>query len=342
MVAKVRDNSRLLNGAEKTAVIFLCLGEDIAPDIMEEMDEPEIIAISQAMAGLGNISAACVEQVIGEFIEALAQGGNLIGNYETTEKILSRFLDAKRVSEIMSEIRGPVQGRSMWERFSALNENVIANYLKGEYPQTIAAILAKVKPDVAAKVMPLLPEHQLKDVVTRMIQMESVPREVLSEIEDTLQADFLVAASRAQSSDPHERMADIFNRIEHDTLNYLMGELEKDMPDSLTRIKQKMFTFDDLVRLTVNDLSRVIRAAAEAKVLPVALKGAKESVRETFLAALPERSRNILIEEMQIMGPVRSREVQEAQSQVVQIAKQLADEGTIVLPDEEGDDTMIY
>ena len=270
----------------------------------------------------------------------MRSGGGLVGDFDTAENMLMKFLPEGQVQEIMSEVRGPLMGRNMWERFAQLNENIIANYLRGEYPQTVAAILSKVDPEVAARVLPLLPADMMQDVLERMILMEAIPRDVLLEIEETLQREFIASAARASTSDPHQRMADIFNKFDIDLFEDVAAKLDESMPDTFQRIKQKMFTFDDLVRLDPQALSRVIRTV-EGNQLALALKGAKKNIRKVFLESIPERSRNILLEEMGAMGPVRVRDVQEAQMALVDGAKELAEEGTINLPTGDDDDQLI-
>lgn len=336
----IKDNVKALTGSEKSAIIFLCLGEARGATLMRELDSEEIAAVTHAMAGLGMVSSKVVEDVMTQFMESFGQGSHLVGNFETAERMLLSFLDERRVNEIMGEVRGPLMGKNMWERFSALNENVIANYLKGEYPQTVAAILSKVRPELAARVLPLLPKTFMMDVIERMIQMEAVPKDVLHDIEETLQKEFIASAARATSSDPLQKMAEVFNRFDADQFESIAPQLEADLPDSFARIKQMMFTFDDLIRLDPQALSRVMRGA-EGRTLPLALKGAKPNIRTIFLNSMPERSRNILIEEMQAMGPVRMREVQQAQSELVGIAKALAENGDIQLPSSDEDDAVI-
>ncbi|TMV42744.1 flagellar motor protein, partial [Thioclava sp. BHET1] len=175
--------------------------------------------------------------------------------------MLRNFLPEARVGEIMSEIQGPLMGRHMWENFSALDEQVIANYIKGEHDQTIAAILSKVKPDTAAKVLPLLGNDRMMDVLERMIGIDAMPRDVLQQIEETLQHEFIASATRAAGPDPQQRMADLFNKLDSNLFDKISTTLEMRIPDSFGAIKQKMFTFDDLVRLDVQSLARVMRLA---------------------------------------------------------------------------------
>lgn len=336
----VKDDIKKLTGSEKAAILFLCLSKEQVAGLMREMDESEIYSVTHAMAGLGTVTSQVVESVLHEFMDNLKSGAGLIGNFEAAESLLSSFMGPDKVREIMSEVRGPLMGKNMWDRFSSLNENVIATYLRGEYPQTVAAILSKVNPDVTSKVLPLLPNDLMFDVIDRMINMESIPRDILQDIEETLQKEFIASATRASTSDPYQKMAEVFNKIDPEVFEKVAKQLESNIPDEFQKIKQKMFTFDDLIRLDAQSLGRVMRAV-EGNSLALALKGAKKNVRAIFLESMPERSRNILTEEMQSMGPVRMREVQDAQTALVFAAKELAAEGVITLPMGDEDDTII-
>lgn len=336
-----KENGKPMSSAEKAAIVFLLLGEERGAELMMDLDDDEIAVVMHAMSGLGMVQSTAVEQVMKEFTGTMQRGADLVGNFETAEKMLLKFLPQGRAQEIMGEIRGPLQGKNMWERFSQLNENMVAGYLRGEAPQTVAVILSKLRPEVTAKVMPLLGSEMQLDVIMRMIEMEAVPRDVIAVVEDTLQNDFMVTAARTSGQDPHERMAEIFNRFDPENLNSIQDHLESQNPEALARIKQKMFTFEDMLKLDPNSLSKVIRKA-DNKELPKALKGATEEQRNVLLQALPERSRNILNDEIDNMGPVRMREVQDAQQQLVDVAKDLAAEGEIVLPQGEDEDPMVY
>ncbi|MBO9428627.1 flagellar motor switch protein FliG [Sulfitobacter sp. R18_1] len=337
---EIKNDIKKLKGSEKSAVLFLCLGEERSSNLMRQMEEDEVFALTRAMAGLGMVTSEVVEDVITEFMEGMTSGGGVVGNFGAAEKFLGKFLSPEKVEEIMRDVRGPIKGKDLWERFSSLNEAVIAGYLKSENAQTVAAILSKVKADVTAKVLPLLGKEAMHDVIQRMIVMEAVPRDILEQIEDTLEAEFIMSASRASGPDSHQRMADVFNKLDLETFEGVSQALDEEMPDVFAKIKQKMFTFDDLARLDIQSLGRVIRAA-EGNVMPTALKGAKKEVREYFLSALPERSRNMLLEEMNTMGPVRMKDVQNAQSSLVDVAKALAEDGSIQLPSNDDDDVMI-
>jgi len=330
---------RKLRGAEKAAILFLCLGEEHGSELMKRLDEFDIHAITRAISDLGTIPQGQVEGVIEEFLTSATSGSTVVGSMEMAESMLRGFLPEGRVGEIMGEIQGPLMGRNIWEHFSALDAQVIAGYIKGEHDQTIAAILTKVKPDIAAKVLPLLGQERMIDVTERMISIEQVPRHALAQIEETLQQEFLISASRSSGPDPQQRMADLFNKLDTSLFEGISEELEKRLPLDFIAIKAKMFTFEDLVKLDQTALAQVMRTV-EGNTLPMALRGAKKEVRDTFLAALPQRSRDMLVEEMAAMGPVRGREVQAAQAQLIDGAMTLAAEEVIRLPVDD-DDVLI-
>src|SRR6185503_15497561 len=166
----VVDVSRL-SGPEKAAVVLLALGEDHA-GVWRQLDEEEIKVISQAMAGLGQVTSQVVEDLLVEFVSGMG-GGAITGSVELTQKLLASIMPSEKVDTLMEEIRGPA-GRTMWDKLGNVNEAVLANYLKNEYPQTVAVVLSKVKPEHGARVLSALPEDFALECVQRMLRMEPV------------------------------------------------------------------------------------------------------------------------------------------------------------------------
>ncbi|MFD1342023.1 flagellar motor switch protein FliG [Litorisediminicola beolgyonensis] len=329
-----------LRGPEKAAVLFLCLGEDRGSELMKKLSEDEIRKISHAMAGLGVISSVSVEKVMREFGEAVAHGGSVVGSFTMAESMLKKVLPEDQVSSILREIRGPLQERDLWARFSSLNPTVIANYLRSEHDQTAAAILTNVEMSVAAAVLPLLGEERMVAIIERMVRMDAVPHHMMRQIEETLSRDIATVASQPTVAERQKRMAELFNRLDNDTFEKLTPSLEERMPDSFQAIRQKMFTFDDLIRLDTQSLVRVMRTV-EGNTLPMALKGAKEHVKEHFFGCLPQRSRDMLQEELATMGGVRARDVRAAQSAMLDTVRQLASEELIVIPSTTEEDELL-
>jgi flagellar motor switch protein FliG len=249
-------------------------------------------------------------------------------------------MEKDKVSQIMEDIRGPA-GRTMWDKLGNVNEQVLANYLKNEYPQTVAVVLSKIKPEHASRVLALLPESFAMEVVMRMLRMEAVQKEVLDDVERTLRTEFMSNLARTSRRDAHEMMAEIFNNLDRNTESRFLAALEERNRDSAERIKALMFTFEDLSKLDPSGVQTLLRSVDKAK-LALGLKGASEQLRDLFFTNMSERAAKIMREDMAAMGPVRLRDVDEAQMYMVQLAKDLAARGEIVMAEGKGEDELIY
>jgi flagellar motor switch protein FliG len=261
-------------------------------------------------------------------------------DYVTTERLLLQSMDQEKVNLIMEEIRGPA-GRTMWDKLGNVNEQVLANYLKNEYPQTVAVVLSKIKGDHAARVLSVLPENFAMEVIMRLLRMETVQKDILDGVEKTLRAEFMSNLARTQRQDAHEQMADIFNNLDRSTENRFMSALEERNRESAERIKALMFTFEDLLRIDPAGIQVLLRQV-EKDQLAMSLKGASDDVKELFFKNMSERAAKMMREDMEAMGPVRLKEVDEAQMEIVTKAKELAASGEIVISEGGGDDEMIY
>jgi flagellar motor switch protein FliG len=338
--AAVREDIRQLNGAERAAVLLLSLGEEHATRIWEMLDEEEVKEISQVMSGLGSVSASLVEKLMVDFVSQMSGTGSLMGSYESTERLIARFMPQDKVSQIMEEIRGPA-GRTMWDKLANVNESVLANYLKNEYPQTVSVVLSKIKPEHAARVLGALPEEFALEVVQRMLRMESVQKDILDKVEKTLRVEFMSNLARTAKRDSHEHMAEIFNNFDRQTESRFITALEERSRDSAERIKALMFTFEDLGKLDPGSIQTLLRNVEKDK-LGLALKGATDSLRDIFFSNMSERAGKILREDMEAMGPVRLKDVDEAQMRMVNVAKDLANKGEIMIANKQGEDELVY
>jgi flagellar motor switch protein FliG len=335
-----RDDPRQLSGPEKAAVLLLSLGEEHGQRLWQMMDEDEIKDLSQIMSNLGTVSSALVERLLVEFVSQISSGGSIVGSYESTERLLSRFLPSDRVGQVMEDIRGPA-GRTMWDKLGNVNETVLANYLKNEYPQTVAVVLSKVKPEHAARVLGALPEEFGLEVVTRMLRMEAVQKEILDKVEMTLRTEFMSNLARTAKRDAYEMMAEIFNNFDRQTEARFFTALEERNREAAERIKALMFTFEDLAKLDLGSVQTLLRAVEKDK-LALALKGASDTLRDLFFSNMSERAGKLLREEMEQMGPVRLKDVDEAQMSMVNTAKELAAKGEIMIAQAKGEDELIY
>jgi flagellar motor switch protein FliG len=331
--------SRGLAGDEKAAVLLLALGPDFGRPILEELDEMEIRQLSRAMVRLGPITPEMLDSLLIEFVTTISTSGTMSGNSETTQRLLLSFLPPERVDAIMEEIRGPA-GRNMWEKLSNVQEDVLANYLKNEYPQTIAVVLSKLATDHASKVLAHMPEPLAMEVVHRMLTLEPVQKEILEKIETTLRTEFMSTLSHTKRRDSHEQMAEIFNAFDRQTEARFLTTLEERDRDAADRIKALMFTFEDLARLEAGAIQTLIQKL-DKRELAMALKGASDTVKEVFFANMSARAGKVMKDDMQAMGPVRLKDVDEAQGRMVATAKDLAAKGEIVITKGKADEEMI-
>lgn len=335
-----RPKSRPMSGPQRAAVMMLALGEQHGGKVWAMLDDDEVRDLSLAMSTLGTVEADVVEDLLLEFVSRMSASGALMGNFDATERLLNQYLPAERVSGIMDEIRGPA-GRNMWEKLSNVQEEVLANYLKNEYPQTIAVVLSKLKPEHAARVLAILPEDMALDVVGRMLRMEAVQKEVIERVEQTLRSEFMSNLSQTRRRDAHEVMAEIFNNFDRQTETRFITALEDENREAAERIKALMFTFDDLVKLDAGSAQTLMRHVDKDK-LGIALKSANEEVRAFFMGNMSTRAAKMLMDDMAALGPVRLRDVDEAQALLVNLAKDLAAKGEIMLSKNRADDELVY
>jgi flagellar motor switch protein FliG len=335
-----RELTRFLAGPEKAAIILLVLGERYGGDIWRELDEDEIRTVTRSMSRLGAVTAEAVEALVAEFLSMMAQGGAVTGDYDRTEALLNKILPKDKVYSLMEEIRGPA-GRNMWQKLGNVQDQVLANYLKGEYPQTVAVILSKIRSENAARVLSLLPHEFALEVVNRMLNMEPVQKEVLDHIEDTLRTEFISNLSQTARRDSHEMIAEIFNSFDRQTESWFMSALDERNREAAQKIRSLMFTFEDLAKLDPGATQTLIRFS-DRDDLSVALKGAAPSMKKFFLSQMSTRAAKNMEDLMQGRGPVRLKEVDEAQNKVVLLAKELAARGEITIGKNRAEDELIY
>ena len=337
---RLSDDYQTLTGHEKAAVLLLSVGDAYSAKLFASLEEDEIRMISQSMSELGAVSSVIVEQLFVEFAEQVATTGDLVNTPEITERILRKVREENPSDETMEQIAS-YEGHSMWEKLSNVSEQQLANYLKNEYPQTIAVVMAKLKPQHAAKVMEFLPETLSMEVIERMLDLESVKKEVFDDVEETLHREFISTLSRQDTRDTHEAVAEIINGMDRSTEAKLMNMLEETDSGAANKIRSLMFTFEDLANINAAGIQTLVRSV-DKKRLIIALKGASEKVRWAFFENMSERAEKLMHEDMHHLGPIRLREVDEAQAEILEIAKDLATRGEIMIGTSINDDKTIY
>jgi flagellar motor switch protein FliG len=338
--SSVKTDFESLSGPERAAVLMLALGDEYGESIWGALDDDEVKEISQTMANLGTVSSDLIEKLLIDFVQQMSSTGSVFGTLDTTERLLTKFLPKDRVAQVLEEIRGPA-GRTMWDKLGNVNEQILATYLKSEYPQTVSVVLSKIRPDHASKVLAALPEDFAVECMNRMLRMESVQKDILDKVELTLRQEFMSNLARTQKRDAHEQMAEIFNTFDRQTEGRFMTALEERNRDAAEKIKSLMFTFEDLSRLDTGSMQTLLRSFEKDK-LALALKGASPTLRDLFFSSMSERAAKILKDDMESMGPVRLKDVDTAQTSLVSLAKELADKGEIMLSAGKAEDELVY
>jgi flagellar motor switch protein FliG len=334
------DSFNKLTGTQKAAVIILSVDEKHASKVLEMMTEDEIKAISHAMSSLGSLKKEVIDRLLFEFTNEISSAVSFTGNLETTERLLEKVVGKDKLSVILEEIRGPA-GKNTWDKLGNVNEDLLASYLKNEYPQTVALVVSKLSPAHSARILSLLPEQLALDVMLRLLSMESVKKEILDGVEKTLRAEFINTLSRTQKYDSNVVMAEIFNNFDRNHEGKFMAMLEERAPASAEKIKSLMFTFDDLINVDSAGIQAVLRIIDKAK-LAIALKGASPVIRDLFFGNMSQRAAKIMGDDLAAMGPVRMRDVDEAQAEIITQVKELQARGEIEISDGDSKDELVY
>ena len=335
----IKDLSEL-TGPQRAAVLLLLLGDKHGGPIWALLEEDEIKRVSYAMAQLGSIEATTVEGLVVDFISRLSSAGAVTGSLDRTEELLAKIFPPDQVAAIISDIKG-ASGRRMWQRLSHIDAEILATFLRNEYPQTVAVILSRISPDHTARVLSILPDDLAIDVMNRMLKMETVQKEALEHIEDTLRNEFVTTISQASRRDANELMAEVFNAFDRQTEARFFGALDSVNRDAAKKIRELMFTFEDLTKLDPGSVQTLMRQM-DKDTLGRALKGASEPVRAFFFSNMSTRASKNLQDDMAAMGPIRLKDVDDAQTKMVNLAKELAERGEIMISKNNAEEELVY
>lgn len=327
-----------LDGRTKAAMLMLVVGDDHANTLFDRLDIDEIKAIAQEMTELGRLRGSDVDQLLRSFNLIMGGGSGVVGTYDTAKQMLSRIMDDDKVAMIMKDIGGP-PGGNVWKKLSKIDDMTLANFLKNEYPQTIAVVMSKIKTERAARVMALLPKELSVETMMRMLRLDAVQENIMTDVEDLLRVEFMANAMGEPPPDQHEVMAGIFNFFDRTTEASFMEMLEERNKESAELIRSLMFTFDDLIKLDAQAIQLLLRNVDNSR-LGLALKGGKEELSELFFGNMSERAAKILREDMENMGPVRVKDVEESQSEIVIAAKALIDSGEVTIAGDDSEDMI--
>lgn len=329
-----------LSGKKKAAILLLSLGPELSSRILKQFTEQEIEAVTMEIANLSRVDQELRDEVLNEFmLIGQAQRFMLEGGVDYARELLEKTLGHHKAVEIIKRLKEQVKVKP-FTFIRHTDPKQLVNMISREHPQTIAMILSYLDSQQAAMVLSDLPGEMRADIARRVALMERTSPEILKEVEGVLrdklstvfQQDFTQAGGLGT-------VVDILNRVDRGTEKLILEELEKEDAELADEIRQRMFIFEDIITLDDASIQRVVREV-ESKDLARALKGASEEVKDRIFRNISKRAAEMLQEDLEFMGPVRLREVEEAQQRIVAIIRRLDESGEIIIS-RGGEDAII-
>jgi len=294
------------------------------------LNEDEIVDVTVDITTLGTIDSDVRSAVLDEF-HSMMRANDFVtqGGIESAQNMLEAALGPERAMEILNQLQSSLQ-EVPFEFLKKADPSQICTFIQDEHPQTIALICAHLDPQVAASVLGALAHEVCADVVMRIANMDRTPPEVVREVEHVLERKMAVFTQGFTFAGGVKDVAEILNRIERGTEKAIMSEMEERDPELAEEISRLMFTFDDLIHVEDGGIQKALREI-DQKDLALALKSTNEDVKEKLFKNISERAREMIAEEMEFMGPVRLRNVEEAQQRIVGVIRRLEDAGEILM-----------
>ena len=324
-----------VSGLDKAAILLLYLGEEITADILRNLNEEEIHMVSKQMSELRGIEPDTVENVVDEYLELVSSPSVVTpGGEEYVQKVLLRALGEEKANSIMRLLSMGMfdasatshDELSIVESLRRLDAESVANMIRGEHPQTIALILAHLKPDQVSQIIPLLSEEYQPEVVMRIATLDRVSPDALDEIQDVLRAQLKrFGTGGKRSVGGMDSVAEVMNTIDNASGKAIMSRIEEADPYLADDIKKLMFVFEDLVRIDSRGIQAILKEVSNEDIT-LALKVANEDVKEHILKNVSERAAGMIREDLEALGPVRLSDVEQVQQSIIAIARRLEEE----------------
>jgi len=330
-----------MKGRRKAAILLTLLGADVAADVYRNMSDEDIGQITLEIANLGSISPEITGKVIEEFYHTcMARQYIRHGGVATAREILEKALGPAKSAEIIEKLQGPLRG-APFDFLRKAHPAQLMNFLQNEHPQTIALVLAHLEFDQSAQILSALPAELRKEVAVRIATMDQTAPEVISEVERVLEGKIATVLSQeTTTASGIESLAEILNRMDGSSEKTIMESLEREDRELAMEVKRRMFTFEDVLLLDDRAIQYILREV-DKKDLAVALRGANANVRNKIFSNFSERAAGDLNEEIEFMGPVRIKKVEEAQLRIVEVIRRLEESGEILVPRPGDEEEMI-
>jgi len=317
------------------------MGEQFTADVFRHMNEKEVRTIGEHMAQINNVDPKAIASIMDEFSQRYS-GGNIVGisGRDFLQRAVPKAFGSKKADDLLGDLLAK-KGASSFEKLHAMNPQLLANLLQNEHPQTVALILVNMKHQTAAEILMELPEELQSEVVVRIADLEEVPNEVVSEIHEVIEemiAD--IDKSTSESLGGVETAAEILNQLDQKTENAIFEKIESIREELADEIRQKMFLFEDLVNLDDRSIRTLLKEVGNDELM-LALKTAPDALMDKIFSNVSQRAAEMMKEDMEVMGPVKLRDVEQAQLNIIKTARRLEEEGKLVLGGKGGEDILV-
>ena len=327
-----------LNGAQRAAVFLVSLGEEAAASIMQHMDPKEVQSVGRAMTELSSVSSDNLTQVIGNFVESLSTGSAVGSNpKEYVKNTLNKALGETKGRRMTNRILDGQDAKGM-DALKWMDAQSVAMILKHEHPQIVAIVLSSLDSEHAAEVVKYFPEDDVPEIMIRVAQLDAIHPAALAELDELLQKQIVDIAPTPPSRVVGPQLAaDIIGYFDSNVEAEVLDRLTEEDEDMGNHVRDLMFIFDNLLSVTDRDMQRLLQEVGQEK-LVIALKGASEDMRDKITSNMSSRARDMLLEDLELMGPVKLSEVEDVQKEILQVAINLAADGTIALGSKSGEE----
>ncbi len=330
-----------LTGPQKAAVVMVALGQDASSEIFKNLAEDDVEKITTEIARLEGITPEIREAVLEEFHHlTMAQQFVSQGGMDYAREVLEQALGSRKAKEILEKVQAQIRttGFNLLEN---VDPNQLVNYISKEHPQTIGLLLAHMDPKNSAPIISALPAELQVEVATRIATMESVSPEVLDQVEQVLSQQIrTLFGGDVSEIGGVKAVAEILNMVDRSAEKNILGNLERENPELATEIKNLMFVFEDVLLIDDRSMQRVMKEI-DTKELSLALKGGNEEVQAKFFKNMSSRAADMIKEEMEYMGPVRLKDVEDTQQRIVDVIRRLEEDGEIIISGRGGEENVI-
>ena len=330
-----------LSGKQKAALLLISLGPEVSASVYKHLSEEEIERLTLEISGVKKVESAVKENIIEEFHNiALAQDYITQGGIGYAKTVLEKALGPDQAQAILNRLTSSLQARP-FDFARKADPSQIFNFIQNEHPQTIALILSYLDPTQAGIILSSLPQEVQADIAKRIAVMDSTSPEVISEIESVLERKLSSTVTQDYTETGGiDAVVEVLNGVDRQTEKTILDALEIQDPELAEEINKRMFVFEDIVTLDNRSIQRVIRDCENEDLL-LAMKVSSEEVKEIIFRNMSQRMAETFREEMEIMGPVRLRDVEDAQSRIVAVTRRLEDAGEIIIARGGGDDVIV-